>query len=98
MSASILPSRILSTHEGIGQVSPIGFGAMGLTTIYGAVRTDDESREVLKLVSIASAAYHGPCWCSLSQSQAVELGSSFIDTSNVSGIIKMQTITHDTLP
>jgi len=46
-------------------VSAIGFGAMGLSPLYGAARTDDESRAVVQL--------------------AVELGSSFIDTSNVYG-------------
>ena len=35
-------------------MSAIGFGAMGLSPVYGAARTDDESREVVKLVSIDS--------------------------------------------
>lgn len=44
----------------IGPVSAIGFGAMGLSAFYGAARTDDESREVVKLVSIAPGFIFAP--------------------------------------
>jgi hypothetical protein len=45
-------------------VSAIGFGAMGLSPLYGAARTDDESRAVVQLVSIGSClalALADPC-------------------------------------
>jgi hypothetical protein len=42
---------------GVGPVSAIGFGAMGLSPYYGAVRADDESRSVVYLVGIVSSLF-----------------------------------------
>jgi len=50
-----LDDRACFEYLRIGPVSAIGFGAMGLTQLYTAARTDDESREVVKLVGIVSS-------------------------------------------
>jgi hypothetical protein len=41
-------------------VSAIGFGAMGLSAFYGAPMADDDSRKVVKLVSIDSSSVVAP--------------------------------------
>ena len=52
VSASTRRSRRIE-YLRMGPVSAIGFGAMGLSYLYGAAKTDKESREVVKLVGVA---------------------------------------------
>jgi aryl-alcohol dehydrogenase-like predicted oxidoreductase len=62
-------------------VPALGFGAMGLTSYYGGIEKDDEvNRETIKLVSVDAASLSG----SDHSRQAIQLGCTFIDTSDVS--------------